>query len=39
MATGRMTLEQLVAQLDLGRVSDDVALDATLKPCWPATPN
>ncbi|MCB9618147.1 MAG: serine/threonine protein kinase [Sandaracinus sp.] len=32
MATGRMTLEQLVAQLDLGRVSDDVALDATLKP-------
>lgn len=32
MATGRMTLEQLVAQLDLRHVSDDVALDATLKP-------
>lgn len=32
MATGRMTLEQLVAQLDLDRVDQNVALDATLKP-------
>ncbi|MBX3249952.1 MAG: serine/threonine protein kinase [Myxococcales bacterium] len=32
MSTGRMTLEQLVASLDLDRVGRDVALDATLKP-------